>query len=157
MTYKVRSSLVDFVEKGGGYVGFCAGAYMATSRIGRTRYAGLGIFPGGTSPYGTGVIRPDLDYSLQNLTWQGVSRLVFYEGGPFLYGLNPAADHSETLALYDSGFVAAARAIFGKGRVVVSGPHPEAPAIWTEEDGIHDPDGEDIDLAIDMVRWAAHL
>ena len=135
--------------------GFCAGAYMATSRIGKTRWAGLGIFPGVSAPYGTTLERYDVDYSLEPLTWNGVARTVYYEGGPYLYGFNYPGSGAEEVAKYDTGATAAARATYGKGRVFISGPHPEAPAVWTEEDGIHDPDGNDWSLAIDMVKWAS--
>lgn len=156
MTTPLREGLVKFVESGGGYVGWCAGAFMATARLGETRYAGLGIFPGGTGIYSTYTENSSVDYSLQEITWLGKKRAIYYEGGPFLYGLEnePTA---KIIGLYDTGYVAAARATYGKGRVFISGPHPEAPAVWTTEDGIHDPDGPDLDLAEQMVRWAAKI
>jgi len=154
MSRKLRESIRMFVASGGGYVGFCAGAFMATRKIGSSRYAGLGILPGFTAPYYLSPIRPNLDYSLPSLNWGGFRRQVFFEGGPYFYGFQ---NQAEPVASYDSGEIAAVRAFFGKGRVFVSGPHPEAPLIWTEEDGIKDPDGIDQDLAVQMVRWASGL
>jgi len=154
MTPTLRQAIREFVAQGGGYVGFCAGAFMATQRIGTSRYAGLGILPGFTAPYFLNPIRPNLDYSLPAITWGGSRRHVFFEGGPYFYGFGSEA---EAVATYEAGDGAAVRAFFGKGRVFVSGPHPEAPRIWTEEDGIRDPDGIDQDLAVQMVRWASGL
>ncbi len=154
MTPELRESIRSFVASGGGYVGFCAGAFMATQRIGSSRYAGLGILPGFTAPYYLSPVRPGLDYSLPVLSWGSLRRQVFFEGGPYFYGFR---DQAESVASYDSGYSAAVRALFGRGRVFVSGPHPEAPLIWTEEDGVRDPDGVDQDLAVQMVRWASGL
>jgi hypothetical protein len=127
---------------------------MATQRIGSSRYGGLGILPGFTAPYYSNPIKPSLDYSLPMLNWGGLKRQVFFEGGPYFYGFQ---EQGEAMATYDSGYAAAVRAVFGKGRVYVSGPHPEAPLIWTEEDGIQDPDGIDQDIAVHMVRWASGI
>lgn len=156
MTTPLQEGLVKFVHSGGGYVGWCAGAFMATASLGETRYAGLGIFPGGTGIYRTYTESGAVDYSLQEITWKGKKRSIYYEGGPFLYGLENEPTAS-IVGLYDTGYVAAARATYGSGRVFISGPHPEAPAVWTKEDGINDPDGPDLDLAIEMVRWAAKV
>ncbi|MBU6153212.1 MAG: hypothetical protein KGP28_02815 [Bdellovibrionales bacterium] len=154
MTPELRNSIREFVGRGGGYVGFCAGAFMATLRIGSSRYAGLGILPGFTAPYGLNPIKPSLGYSLPFVSWGGTRRQIFFEGGPYFYGFESQA---ETVARYDTGYAAAVRAFFGKGRVFVSGPHPEAPLFWTQEDGIMDPDGIEQDLAVQMVRWASGI
>ncbi len=156
MSDRLHQEIIKFVNEGGGYVGWCAGAFIATERMGATRYGGLGIFPGGTGIYGTHTETRWVDYSLQEITWNGKKRSIYYEGGPYLYGLEELKN-VEVVALYDTGFVAAARTTYGKGRVFISGPHPEAPAVWTEEDELKDPDGTDFDLAIEMVQWAAQL
>jgi glutamine amidotransferase-like uncharacterized protein len=152
MSPALREAIRSFVAAGGGYVGFCAGAFMATRRIGSSRYAGLGILPGSTAPYFLKPLTPELGYSLPRVQWGGLARQVFFEGGPYFYGYGSEA---ETVASYASGYAAAIRAHFGRGRVFVSGPHPEAPLSWTEEDGVLDPDGVDQDLAIHMVEWAS--
>jgi hypothetical protein len=155
MTTKLRTEIVNFVSNGGGYVGFCAGAFMATGNIGDSRYAGFGIFPGYTSAYNYTTIKPDLTYTFESVTWEGAQRSIYFEGGPYLYDYGKDAEVMATFN--DTGDTASARAAYGKGRVWISGPHPEAPQIWSQEDGITDPDGSDIALGADMVRWAGSL
>ncbi len=152
MSSGLRSEIVKFVSGGGGYVGFCAGAFMATARIGQTSYSGFGIFPGSTAPYSYSSVREDVDYAFLATTWNGKKRAIFFEGGPYLYGQGPSA---EATATFSTGYVVSARAAFGKGRVYLTGGHPEAPRIWAEEDGLADSDGLDLDLGADMVQWAA--
>lgn len=146
MTAKLRNSIVNFVSNGGGYVGFCAGAFLATDWF--------GIFPGNSHLYRYTSARSDVGYAFLNMTWNGKSRKVYFEGGPYLSNLSSKA---EVTATFSTGYVAAARAAYGKGRVYISGPHPEAPVIWSGEDGIADPDGSDLDLGADMVTWASGL
>lgn len=142
MTPTLRNAIKNFVKNGGGYVGFCAGAFMTTREIGSTGSPGLGIFPGGTAPLGanTGALR---------VKWNGKYRNIYFEGGPYMYNLDPSV--VETTAVYSDGqTVAAARTHYGKGRVYIAGPHPEAPSWWS-----NDPDGSDRDLAGEMMKWAA--
>ena len=147
MTAKLKSEIVNFVFHGGGYVGICAGAFLATDWI----Y----IFPGLSSLYDYETVRDDLGYGLLNVTWSGKKRVIYFEGGPYFYNLAPTV---EVMATFDdSGDAAAVRAPYGSGRVYLSGPHPEAPQIWSQEDGITDPDGSDLDLAAGMISWAAGI
>lgn len=153
MSDELLRGLTTFVRSGGGYVGFCAGAFMATELIGKKGNPGLGIFPGRSVLYPHGAERPDLDYILEPILWKGVKRKVFLEGGPYL--ILPESSKVEVIATYGSGAVATARTKYGKGRVYITGLHPEAPLRWTQEDGLVDPDGIEQDLAAEMVRWAA--
>jgi hypothetical protein len=155
MSFRLRTEIVSFVSNGGGYVGFCAGAFMATANIGASRYAGFGIFPGITHALGYESIIAGQDYTLMPVTWNGFHRTMYFEGGPYL-GVEGTS--AEVVATFDdTGLVAAARATYGKGRVFISGPHPEAPLIWSSEDGVIDPDGSDAALAVHMVKWSAFL
>ncbi|MBS1960521.1 MAG: hypothetical protein JST80_13675 [Bdellovibrionales bacterium] len=154
MTAKLKSSLVDFVRGGGGYVGFCAGAFLSTPIIGSTGVQGLGLFPGKTWPYTPPPARVGLAFSIEKLNWQGQERYVYFEGGPYLLDLDPSV---EVTATYKDGNVAAARAAVGAGRIYISGPHPEAPLWWSTVDRVTDADGIDQDLAINMIRWVARV
>ena len=154
MTPTLRKAIVDFVREGGGYVGFCAGAFLTTEQIGTTGSPGLGIFPGKTAPYDVPTIRPDLVFSLEKVQWFGTPRTIYFEGGPFLYDLDSRV---EVVATYQDSKVAAARTTYGKGRVFISGPHPEAPLWWSSVDDIRDPDGSDQEIAVNMIHWASQL
>lgn len=154
MTYKLRKELVNFISSGGGYVGFCAGAFIATSYIGNSGDPGLGIFPGRTMGYSYSSENGNVGYSFEKMKWDGAPRSIFFEGGPYLYGYGKKA---EATAVFDTGYTSAARASYGVGRVYITGGHPEAPAIWSEEDDLHDPDGNDYEIGARMYRWAASL
>jgi len=142
----LKSALKQWIADGGGYVGFCAGAYLATWRIGTSLYLGLGIMPGSTKLY------PETGhYAMQASRWRGTLREMYWEGGPFLHSL---PDSAEAIATYPNGSISAARAIYGRGRVFVSGQHPEAPQSWRTYYGMTDSDDLDLDLGVEMVNWA---
>lgn len=154
MSARLKSAIVDFVRSGGGYVGYCAGAFLSTPVIGSRGIPGLGLFPGKTWPYTPPPARPGLGFSIEKVKWEGKERHVYFEGGPYLYDLDPSV---EVMATYRDGWVAAARAEVGLGRIYISGPHPEAPVWWARADHVRDPDGTDRDLAVKMVKWASRL
>lgn len=144
MTRKLRTELVNFVGNGGGYVGFCAGAFLAADWF----Y----IFPGSASLYGYSSWRYDVTYTFLKTAIAGKEHHIYFEGGPYLHSLSQEA---EVMGRFSSGAVASARAPYKKGRVYITGAHPEAPPIWSGEDNILDPDGSDLQIAADMISWAA--
>jgi hypothetical protein len=145
MSQELKSQIREFVKNGGGYVGYCAGAFTATSRVGTTRISGLGIFPGGTKLYGKGI-------DMKTVTWNGSKRQIYWEGGPYLRNLPNSV---EVIAHYSNGAVATARTEYGKGRVFVTGLHPEAPDWWVSSEEMEDIDGVDHDLVVEMLHWAS--
>lgn len=154
MSDKLKENLIGFIAKGGGYVGFCAGAFIATEVIGGTGEPGLGIFPGSTAPYDYDSARDDVGYGFLPIKWNGKSHKVYFEGGPYLYGQK---DNAQITGYFADGSAVSGKAQYGKGRVYVTGAHPEAPPIWSREDKIRDPDGSDYPLAVEMIRWSAGL
>jgi glutamine amidotransferase-like uncharacterized protein len=147
MSADLKNQLRTFIARGGGYVGFCAGAFTATARVGSTRVNGLGILPGLTRLY-----KGSDPGSILEFIWRGLTRHLYWEGGP--YFVFSASSGVEQIATYPDDSAAAVRAAYGKGRVFVTGAHPEAPADWRKNPDLDDPDGLDHDLAIEMVRWA---
>ncbi len=143
MDPRLKTNLKNFIYNGGGYVGFCAGAFVATSRVGTTNVQGLGIIPGGTKLYGKGV-------RIFKSLWQGSERYLYWEGGPYFRGMPPEVEQT---ASYPNGANAAVRTTFGKGRVWVTGLHPESPQWWKDESGYQDIDGDDRDLVSKMLHW----
>ena len=146
MSSKLKNDLIQYVSNGGGYVGICAGAFLAADWF--------HIFPGTADLYTYNAIQSNVDYAFLKINWSGTERYIYFEGGPYFHNLGSSV---EVMATFDdTGDVAAARATYGKGRVYVSGAHPEAPALWSSEDGNTDPDGSDISLAAGMISWAGH-
>lgn len=143
MTSQLKNAIRNFIFNGGGYVGFCAGAFVATTKVGTTKNSGLGIFPGGTKLYGKGI-------DIKRVKWKGSERYIYWEGGPYLRNL---PKNVETVAHYSNGAVATARTQYGKGKVYITGLHPEAPQDWIDYSGQSDIDGNDFDLGAEMLHW----
>jgi glutamine amidotransferase-like uncharacterized protein len=83
--------------------------------------------------------------------WRGMRRYMFFQDGAVL---SPPTETSEisVLAQYASnGEIAALVAPFGRGRVAVSGPHPEASEEWYRTNGLTNPDGVSYDLGYDLI------
>jgi len=160
-----------FVANGGGYMGVCGGAYVAGLRMTETLYSycprTLGLIDAKISspPW----IRYILEYREATgervpvtcqiiaephpivIPYQGQIIDIVYSGGP-LIEIGPEV--MPLLAYVDDimppGDVALCCSIFGKGKVVISSPHPEAP--W----------GEDLVntgcqewLYLNMLRWVS--
>lgn len=150
-----RTNVRDFVWDGNGYVGICAGAYLACSDFAW----GVGVLAAGTvSPKwqrGEGMVEMEVTTAGADPTGlKPKVHDVHYENGPIIA---PQRDSEippfETIAYFRSELAendtpkgimidspAIVRGYLGKGRVVVSSPHPERM------------DGSFIPAA---VRWAA--
>ncbi|MCM2322835.1 MAG: hypothetical protein NDJ90_06200 [Oligoflexia bacterium] len=138
-------------EHGVGYVGFCAGAWVAvgpeaeTARVASYGFAiakgsVLDLFlPGGSAPTAAMVDVSFADGSNRSLVWWGGPSTPEWQDG--------------VVARYDTGEPAISQAWAGKGLVVISGPHPEAPQGWRATAG-NDGDGLDYDIAIGMIQSA---
>jgi len=136
----------DFVARGGWYLGFCLGAFLAGPDT------GFGLIPEGDKA-AREIERPnaqvdDIDDTVIQVDWtfstgkkQGTTErerwLYFQDGAAFVL-----SDHSPTtvLARYSqNGDVASALNAFGQGWVANVGPHPEADQSWcTFSDRIRD-------------------
>jgi glutamine amidotransferase-like uncharacterized protein len=152
MTSELKSAVDSFVQAGGGYVGFCAGAFSSTHWVGTSSILGFDFMPGQTALY-RGGDRKDADVIPVN--WQGSVRHLYWEGGPFLSAIPEGK--AEIIGSYPNGQIAAARSVHGLGRIYVTGLHPEAPQDWRDAYQLKDPDGLDQDLAIQMIQWASKL
>ncbi|HUP55853.1 MAG TPA: BPL-N domain-containing protein [Bdellovibrionota bacterium] len=133
---RIRSAVVD---RGVGFVGFCAGAFLAVSPA-----------PSGTSApaYFSLIPAPILDYYYlenQGVTWDmttytfadGSRKDIVWYGGPVTPDIQGGV-----VAKYPTGEPAITQFRSGKGFVIVSGGHPASPDL-----GIGDTDGVDLDIA----------
>ncbi len=125
----------NFVENGGKYLGVCAGAYLAAKDVrwqGQTYPYPLILFDGiaeGSLPAvarwpKAGGVRVKVTAAGRRRGIGLVDRQVFlYKGGPrFVGGTNVAV-----LAEFPDGSAAVIARPFGKGEVVLTGPHFERP------------------------------
>jgi glutamine amidotransferase-like uncharacterized protein len=142
--HRHRAALREYVARGGRYLGFCLGGYLAGAT------PGFDLLPGDTDRYagspGAGV------YSTRDTTvwvdWRGQRRELFFQDGP---RFEVAAVDLTVLARYPNGAIAAAVATFGAGRVGVVGPHPEATPDWYADAGLRVPRTGAADLGHDLL------
>jgi CubicO group peptidase (beta-lactamase class C family) len=158
---KGREAVRDFVRTGGGFIGICAGGYLATDDY--TWSLGLieaRVVDRNHWARGTGSVDVALSPKGQVFFGTGDERITIHYGqGPLLARRewdNPLAPEYESLGIFHTeiaekgapkgimpGTSAIVRASFEKGRVFVFSPHPEM------TDGL----GFMVERA---VRWAAH-
>jgi hypothetical protein len=114
-------AIQNFVKNGGRYLGICMGCFLAEPDH-------FNIFPGNMSDY-------DDKYGLSHngallpIPWGGQVRQMYFQDGCFIT-VNAGTPGVQVIANFSTGEVAAVVAPYGKGKVGVSGPHPEAPTNW---------------------------
>ncbi len=147
-----REAIRRFVFNGGGYVGFCAGGFLTTHKVGTTKYAGLGIVDGKSAPYK----KSRSAVSLQALITPAGIKYHYWEGGPY-FSFNAAqAQRINITSRYKKTYqINGLETTYGSGRVSITGTHPEAPQWWYEDENISDIDGSDNEEAAAMIKWAA--
>jgi glutamine amidotransferase-like uncharacterized protein len=123
------SPIREYVRYGGRYLGICMGGYLAG------HWRGLRLLPQDTDQFITspGADVTTAEDTLVDVDWRGRRHHMFFQDGP-VFRLPAAVPAQVTvLARYAAnGEIAAMVAPFGRGRVGVCGPHPEAPADWYE-------------------------
>lgn len=136
-----------------GYVGFCAGAWVSVgpeALTNNTAAYGFAVAkggylieyaPGGKYPEATMENVSFADGSHRQLVWWGGPKTPNWVGG--------------VIAKYVTGEPAISQTWVGKGYVVISGVHPEAPQSWRYTAG-YDSDGLDYDIAMKMIRAALY-
>ena len=113
-----------FVSGGGGYIGICAGAYIAAPNVEVPgRPPGLGIIEIGNERKAGQGIRTITVAKPTHPVVKGYAGEVdiWYQNGPMM----KAGQGVETLAVYEKGGAAIVCSTYGQGRVVIFSPHPE--------------------------------
>jgi glutamine amidotransferase-like uncharacterized protein len=165
MSQKLRQNIIKFVNGGGGYVGFCAGAFLASEsyswkskRDGVFVEYGLNFFPGkstiynsGKDPSGKEIVAAIYTSAFSDRS----SRQLYWEEGPVFFPTRAWKNTVEVVGLYPNKQVSAMRRTYGKGRVFVTAFHPEAPQFWRDYYHLNDSDGLDFDVVESMIRWAS--
>lgn len=114
----------EFVAGGGGYVGLCAGAYIAARKVEVPgRPPGLGIIEIENERRAGQGIRTITIAKPEHPVVKGYTGEVdiWYQNGPMM----KAGEGVETLAVYEEGGAAIVCATYGHGRVIIFSPHPE--------------------------------
>lgn len=129
-TPAVDSALRTYLQNGGNFLGVCGGAFLASTgwEEDRSFVKMLGIVPAVSSDYDEEYYEPQII----SVWWQGKLHPMYYQAGP-AFDLTATARNALILARYEDGRIAALRCPYGQGMVMVCGPHPEAPASWSEE------------------------
>lgn len=137
-----REQLRSFVDNGGGYVGICAGSYLASSHYSWSlNLINTRVWDRAHWARGTGKVKLGLSATGSDVFDSEQTSLdVYYGQGPLLIpGNNPELPMYQVLAVYESevasngaptdamiGTHAIVRSQFGNGRVLCYSPHPEA-------------------------------
>ncbi|MFN7138169.1 MAG: BPL-N domain-containing protein [Limisphaerales bacterium] len=136
-----RANVRKFVDAGGGYVGICAGAYLACTGFSW----GVGVLDAKTVDSrwrrGSGEVKVEITPAGEEVTGLPAKvHKIRYANGPILmpHGKEKIPPY-EAVAFFRTELAknntpegiminspAIARGVYGKGRVVVSSPHPES-------------------------------
>ncbi len=147
----IRKAIKQFILTGGGYVGFCAGAFLTTPKVGATRVIGLGIVDGRTTPYR----KSKGNVSVQALTTEKGIKYHYWEGGPYFKFSKSQLPKVKVLSRYQrTNQINAIETHYGLGKIAVVGTHPEAPLWWYQDADISDPDQLDHEEAVRMIHYA---
>lgn len=137
-----REKIRTFVKAGGGYVGICAGAYLASAQYGWSLHlldAQIVDRKHRARGFGEVQLRADGPAAKKFLGIDGDLLPIYYHQGPLLAPVEkPEIPDYERIATFDTeiaengapagvmkGTTAVARAPFGQGRVFCYSPHPE--------------------------------
>jgi glutamine amidotransferase-like uncharacterized protein len=135
-----RENVHKFVEKGGGYVGICAGAYLACDGFSWGLHVLNAKTPSSKWQRGHGDVKLETTVEGQKVLGLPAGPVdVRYGNGPILVSaedkalanFEPLAFYRSEMSEYDTpkgimvNSAAIVRSTFGKGRVLVSSPHPE--------------------------------
>lgn len=136
-----REKIRAFVREGGGYIGICAGAYLASAHYPWSLHL-LDAKVIDTQHWNRGVCTVDIQLTpagREILSAPGPKIPIHYAQGPLLAPANrPEIEDYEEMASFQTeiakngapqgvmiGTTAIARAPFGQGRVICFSPHPE--------------------------------
>ncbi len=128
-TPEARIALTNYLRQGGRYLGICGGGFMASTSweeaVGVVE--GLGLVSASTTTH-------DEDFSprILPITWLGKVWPMYVRAGPAFHP-RPGPEPMRPLATYANGELAALVAGYGRGKLALTGPHPEARDSWPEE------------------------
>jgi glutamine amidotransferase-like uncharacterized protein len=122
LTPSTTAAIRDAVRSGLNYLGICAGAFFA----GNSPYNGLNLTSGVRFGFYSAEAQGIRKTVVPILTPDGRTLDHYWEDGPQLSGWG------KVVARYPDGAPAIVQGVFGAGRVVLTGTHPEAPGSWRD-------------------------
>lgn len=140
----------EFIAEGGGYIGICAGAYIAARKVEVPgRPSGLGIIEiENERRAGRGIRTITIGRSEHPVVKGYAGKVdIWYQNGPMMR----AGAGVETLAVYEEGAAALICATYGQGRVVIFSPHPEG----SLEGGVDPEKAETLKLLENAIAFAS--
>jgi len=141
-----EAAVRSFVQNGGRYLGFCMGGYLVDDNPGY----GFGLKTNQYISSSDATVTSEKADIVQ-VSWRGNTRWMYFQDGPYFIP-DSGITGQTILAYYTNGKVAAIVQPYGKGKIGISGPHPEANSSWYSEAGLTDPDGIDADLGLDLIH-----
>lgn len=122
-----KFAIKHFVREGGCYLGICMGGFLAEP-------SHFNLFRGRVDEYysssGASVTTPDP--AVIPVIWRGTRRAMYFQDGGYMVPRR-TSNGITVLARYTNGAIAALVAPYGRGKVGLCGPHPEAPPQWYRE------------------------
>ncbi len=140
----------EFVAEGGGYIGICAGAYIAAQRVEVPGHpSGLRIIEIKNEREAGRGLRTIIVARPEHPVVKGYKGKVdiWYQNGPMM----EAGEGVETLAVYEEGAAAIVCSTYGQGRVVIFSPHPEG----SLEGGVDPEKAETLKLLENAIEFAS--
>lgn len=140
-----------FIERGGSYLGLCAGAYFASGAIefekgGALQVCGerpLKLFPGQAigPAYGHGKYSYESDQGVEaaSISWNGKDSFAYFNGGCYFDSAH-TFPHVKVLSAYlnlDEKRAAIVQCKVGKGKAILSGVHIEFSAPFLSRGSRH--------------------
>ena len=128
-TPDVTEALKEYLRTGGRYFGICGGGFMASSGWVEdgTFVKALGILPARAAEF-----QKDDAARILPVRWLGKTIPMYFQAGPNFH-LTESRENVKILAYYTDGSIAALLSSYGRGKVAVCGPHPEATESWKDE------------------------
>lgn len=120
LTSRTTAHIRDAIQNGLNYLGVCAGAFFA----GNSPYNGLNLTSGSRFGFYAAEARGIRKAAVAITSAGGQTLSQYWEDGPQLTGWGAV------VAKYPDGTPAIAEGTFGKGWVILTGVHPEAPPSW---------------------------
>ncbi len=119
-----KAAIKHFVRDGGRYLGICMGGFLAEP-------GHFNVFSGRVNEYysSRGASVSTADPAVIPVIWRGARRAMYFQDGGYMIPRRKSTGVT-VLARYTNGAIAALVASYGRGKVGLCGPHPEAPTEW---------------------------